>query len=85
MINFSPSFLLCFEPLSFCLPLAYQTLFCTTKLRSSVENYPSKNMLDFGVNIPKIYMKFTYSSVSVKHVSRCTKTFTGLFNQLGVW
>ena len=63
------------EPLTFSIPVAHQSLFYTTTLRGSVENYPLENHFYFTwlVNIP-ITMNYNSLTYLFKHVSRCTKT-----------
>ena len=59
------------EPLTFRIALAYQYLFYTTTLRSSVENYPSKNHFYFtwSLTFVKIYITI-YLFICLKHVPR---------------
>ena len=73
--SFTPAGL---KPLTFRIALAYQSLFYTTTLQGSVENYPWKNMfiLLYSLTSQKIYITI-YLFICLKHILRCTKTRIG--------
>ena len=80
-ISLAPFFIPCtpsgLEPLTFRIPLAYHSLFYTTTLRGSIENYTLKKSFLFYIAM--------YSFICLTRVSCCTKICIGFLNQLGPW